>query len=297
MSSLAIHGQPVILFAEECEHAASREENFVSVLHVRLAMADMMLVADCSSGNAGDSIASRMVVEHFYTHLSALPPDYPVDTAIRAATAQANASILAAASTQGLLHKGVRVSVVVALLQQEGDITYAWIGHIGDCRAYLHRAGRLHRLTADHTAVQEMLDRKVITPFEALHHPDATVLTRSLGQQLVAEIEIEQVPLAVGDTLLLCSDSLWRAVPELEIQAAAGSATADSAAHQLLELALTAGGGNGVGIEVARMIPPPEARRQRRRNDDKLPPIALGMILTVFLLALAGVVALIWYLM
>jgi protein phosphatase len=237
-----------------------------------------------------------MVVEHFYAHLSALPPDYPADNAIRAAAAHANASILSAASEQGSLLKGVRVSVVVALLQQEGDITNAWIGHIGDCRAYLHRAGRLHRLTVDHTAVQELLDRKMITPYEALHHPDATVLSRSLGQQLVADIEIEQVPLAVGDTLLLCSDSIWRSVPEQEIQEAAGSASVDFASHQLLELALTAGGGDGVGIEIARMIPPPAARRQRRRSDDKLSPIALGVILTVFLVAVVGVVALIWYL-
>jgi protein phosphatase len=294
MSSPAIHGQPVILFAEECEHAANREESTVSVLNVRLAMADMMLVADGSGGSAGGAAASRLVVEHFYAHLAALPPDYPTDSAIRAAAAHANASILAAASEQGSLLKGVRVSVVLALLQQEGDITHAWIGHIGDSRAYLLRAGRLHRLTADHTAVQEMLDRELITPQEALHHPEAAVLRRSLGQQLAVEIEIEQVPLAVGDTLLLCSSGLWRSVPEAEIQAAADSATADSAAHNLLSLALTAGGRNGVGIEIARMIQPPATRRRSRREH---PPVGLGVILTVFLLAVAGVVALIWYLM
>jgi protein phosphatase len=295
MSSPAIHGQPVILFAEECEHAATSEESTVSVLNIRLAMADMMLVADGSNPNTGGAAASRMAVEHFYAHLSALPPDFPADNAIRAAAAHANASILAAASEPGSLLKGARVSVVVALLQQEGDITHAWIGHIGDSRAYLLRAGRLHRLTADHTAVQKLLDRNLLTPQEALHHPEAAVLRRSLGQQLAVEIEIEQVPLAVGDTLLLCSSGLWRSVPELEIQAAADSATADSAARNLLSLALTAGGRNGIGIEVARMIQPPATRRSRRRSEH--PPVGLGVILTVFLLAVAGVVALIWYLM
>jgi protein phosphatase len=292
MSSLAIHGQPVLLFAEECESPANHEESTVSVLNVRLAMADMMLVADGSGGNASDAIASRMVVEHFYAHLSALSPDYPVDRAIQAAAAYANASILTAASAKDSFLAGARVSIVVALLQQEGDITHAWIGHIGDCRAYLLRAGRLHRLTADHTVVQELLDRKMITDYEALHHPDAQVLKRSLGQQLPVEIEVEQVPLAVGDTLLLCSGGLWRSVPDAEIQEAANSATSDSAARNLLALALSAGGKKGVGIEIARMILPPETRR---RHDH--PPIPMGVVLTVFLMALGAVIALVWYLM
>ena len=295
MSNLPLLGQPVILFAEECENPANRVENPVSVLHVRLAMADMMLVADGSGGSAGSAVASRMVVEYFYAHLAGLPPDYTIDNAIRAASEYANASILAAAAAPGSRLQGARVSVVVALLQQDGDITYAWIGHIGDSRAYLLRAGRLHQLTVDHTAVQEMLDRKLISPFEALHHPEAEVLTRSLGQRLAVEIEIEQVPLAVGDTLLLCSSGLWRPVPETEIQAAADSTTAVSAAHNLLELALAAGGRAGVGIEIARMILPPEARRRRRRGDEH-PPVSLGVILIIFLLAVAGVVALLWYL-
>jgi len=294
MSSLAVHGQPVILFAEECEHPANREEGHVSVLHVRLALGELLLVADGSASSQESAYAARMAVEHFYAHLSALPSGYPAEVAIREATERANAGILAAVSASGSSFQGMRASLAMALLQQEGDITHAWIGHMGDSRAYLLRAGRLHRLTVDHTAVQEMLDRKEISPLEALHHPEAAVLTRSLGQRLAVEIEIEQVPLAVGDTLLLCSGSLWRSVPEPEIQAAADSATTESAAHNLLALALSADGRNSVGIEIARIIPPSATRRQRRREH---PPIALGVIVTVFLLALAGVAALIWYLL
>ncbi|MGB7985628.1 MAG: protein phosphatase 2C domain-containing protein [Terracidiphilus sp.] len=292
MSSLAIHPQPDILFAEECERPANREESPVSVLHVRLALGDLLLVADGGTSSPECSFASRLVAEHFYAHLSALPPDYPAENAIREAAERANAGILAVSSAPGSSLRGARSTVVAALLQQDGEITHARIAHIGDSRAYLLRAGRLHQLTTDHTMVQEMLDRKMISTFEAQHHPEAAVLTRSLGQRLAVEIEIEQVPLAVGDTLLLCSGGLWRRVPELEIQAAADSATADSAGRNLLSLALAAGGKDGVGIEIARIILPPAARQRHSEH----PPIALGLVLTVFLLAVAGVVALIWYL-
>jgi len=199
---------------------------------------------------------------------------------------------LAAAATQGSSPQDFRASLLVALLQQDGDITHAWIGHIGDSRAYLLRAGRLHRLTIDHTVVQEMLDHKMLSAFEALHHPEAKVLTRSLGQQLAVEIDIEQVPLAVGDTLLLCSDSLWRAVAEQEIQAAADSATADSAARNLLTLVLATGGAEGVGIEMARIIQPPETEDEHAHQ-----PLAIVVAGSVFLLGLGGVIGLLWYLL
>ncbi len=289
MSSLAIHGQPVLLFAEECEHPANHEENPVSVLHVRLALGELLVVVDGGAGSREGALASRMAVEHFYAHLSGLPLGFPVDNAIRDAAARANAGILAAASAPDFSLQGMRASVVAALLQQDGDITRAWIGHMGDCRAYLLRAGRMHRLTVDHTVVQELLDREMITASEAWNHPQAMVVTRSLGQRLAVEIELEEIPLAVGDTLLLCSGGLWRPVPEKEIQAAAESETAEAAAHNLLALALSADGKKSVGLEIARMIPPPDARHEER------PPIALGALLTIFLLSLGCLCALVWF--
>jgi protein phosphatase len=181
--------------------------------------------------------------------------------------------------------------VVAALLQQRGDITNACIGHIGNSRAYLMRAGRLHRLTTDHSAVQTLLNRNLITPEEAKNHPDASVLTRCLGHQLDVEIEIEQLPLAVGDTLLLCSYGLWGFVPESDIQTAAASLSVEAAAHNLLELALTTGGHNNIGIEVAQLIAPPDPAFHPRSEH---PPLAFKLILTVFLLALGGLCVLAW---
>jgi protein phosphatase len=283
MSEIAVIGKPVILFAEECNRGALGEDNQDSVLHIRIALGDLLIVADGMGGNTGGATASRMVVENFYAHLAALPHDYPAATAIREAAARANASIFAAAKTYGLPHLSMGSTVVLALVQQGENGTHALIGHIGDSRAYLVRAGRLHQLTTDHSAVQSLLSRNLITPEEAKHHPDSSKLTRSLGQQPEIEIDIEHHPLAAGDTLLLCSDGLWGFVPEQDILRTADSPglTVEAAAHGLLELALAAGGHNNIGIEMARLIPPPDAVPVRKENYLAV-KIVMGMVLFAF---------------
>jgi hypothetical protein len=116
------------------------------------------------------------------------------------------------------------------------------------------------------------------------------VLTRCLGHQLNVEIEIEQLPLAVDDTLLLCSHGLCGYVPESEIQTASASLSVEAAAHHLLELALTTGGHNNIGIEMARLVAPPDPALRPRTEHHP----AAKWVLAVFLLALGGLCVLAW---
>jgi protein phosphatase len=285
--------QPSILFAEECDRGTLREENQDSVLHVRIAMGDLMIVAGGVGGYPGGATASRMAVEHFYAHLAALPREFPVGNAIRAAAARANEKIFAASKTPGAPNQGMGSTVVLAVVQEEADETHVWIGHIGDSRAYLMRAGRLHLLTTDHSAVQDLITRALITKEEAPRHPDAQVLSRSLGLQPEVEIDIEQHPLAVGDTLLLCSDGLWGFVPEREIQKVLETPgfTLETVAHNLLELALAAGGHDNIGIEIARLIEPPDASAMFPRKESY---VALKVVIAMLLIAFAALCVLIY---
>lgn len=99
-----------------------------------------------------------------------------------------------------------------------------------------------------------------------------------------------RLPLAVGDTLLLCSHGLWGFVPELEIQTAA-SLSVEAAAQDLLEMALNTGGHNNIGIEIARLIAPPDPAS--RPQTEHRP--AGNWVLAVFLLAIAGLCVLAWF--
>jgi serine/threonine protein phosphatase PrpC len=255
MSKVPIAGQPPIVFAEVCDRGLVREENQDSVLRAAIPMGQLLIVADGIGGYQGGAVASKMVIESIHRHLAALPPEYPAGQAIEEAAARANASVIAAATAPGSLYQHMGSTVVMALLQKDAAGPFAWIGHIGDSRAYRVNADRLMRLTSDHSAVQALLNRNLITPEQALNHPDASVLTRSLGHQAEVTIDIERVSLMPGDTLLLCSDGLWGYVPEQEIERVVTDPALPvaAAAKALLELALAAGGHDNIGIEMARL--------------------------------------------
>jgi len=260
MSEKPIPRPLVFAFAEQCDRGSVREENQDNVLHVCIPLGALLIVADGIGGYSGGATASRMVIAGFHAYLAALPRDYPADRAIIEASARANATIVAAASAPNSPFRRMGSTVVLALLQQDTTGTFAWIGHIGDSRAYLVRDGRLTRITNDHSAVQALLDRNLITPEQARNHPDASVLTRSLGHQPEVEIDLEKLPLVAGDSLLLCSDGLWGYVSEVEIERAATNPdlTPEAASKALLDLALSAGGHDNIGIEMVRLSTPLE---------------------------------------
>jgi protein phosphatase len=283
MSDSPVLGQPVILFAEECDRGTLRQVNQDSVLHVSIPLGDLLIVADGVGGeNTGVISASQMAVQLIHAHLAALPQDSLADKAIRDVVEQANAKITPVDKESGVPQLRVGTAVIVALVQQESEGAHVWIGHVGDCRGYLLRAGRLHRLTSDHSAVQSLLDRNLISPEEVYHHPDTLVLTRSLGVGPEVEVDVERHPLAVGDTILLCSDGLWDAVPEKEIETTAAGPTVEAAAHSLLIRALTTGGRDNISIEMARII---ETRDLPRKSDHTG---LLKWVIVLFLLALVG---------
>jgi len=249
---------PAITFSQACDRGKVREENQDHVHAASIPLGELFIVADGIGGYQGGATASRMVVEEFLAQLSAKPVNYPPEQALQEAAVHTNAAIYAAASTGDPAYHRMGSTVVLALIRG----SEALIGHIGDSRAYLIRAVQMTRLTNDHSAVQALVNKNLLTEEEARRHPDSSVLTRSLGHRPEVEIEIDRIALQPGDALLLCSDGLWGYVAQGDISAVATdpNLTVETIADTMLHQALAAGGHDNIGIEFIRFNGAPPAQ-------------------------------------
>jgi len=123
-------------------------------------------------------------------------------------------------------------TTLVAALVSPADACI--IGNIGDSRAYLvsHRA---HRITRDHSRVQELVDAGVLTPAEAECHPMRHIVTRIIGRR--GEMPDITICRLDGSRLLLCSDGLLDGMGEPAILTAMQGAGMPEVCDLLVERA------------------------------------------------------------
>ncbi len=134
------------------------------------------------------------------------------------------------------------------------------LGHVGDSRAYLFRAGVLEQVSHDHTYVQMLVDSGRLTEEEARHHPWRNVVLRSLSTHPDAGPgDLDVVPLDVqpGDRLLLCSDGLSDLVDAARIAEVLGLRDPHSAAAVLAQSARVAGGRDNITCVVLDVVDGP----------------------------------------
>jgi protein phosphatase len=138
------------------------------------------VLADGMGGYNAGEVASVMAVELITTSVQhGLAADESMLAAqceLTDALHMANTAIYAAAqSTPGC--SGMGTTVVAALVLASEVL----IAHLGDSRAYAWRAGRLQRLTRDHSLVQQDIDAGRITEADARTSRYGHLVTRALG--------------------------------------------------------------------------------------------------------------------
>ena len=254
MSVTAIPEGFAIDIAGWCDGGSAGEENRKMARHSSAPLGDLLVVAD-----SGGSEASQLAVDAISSCVEDAPAFLPPEIVIEEAIRHANAAVAAAAAKPDCPDSGMGAKVVVALLRRDAKRSHApvhaIIGHVGDIRAYLVHNQELTQLTGEHSTSPEPPGSKQIAPLEAEAQPDASTPKWRLGQEFSVRVEMRTVSLQDGDTLMLCSDSLWGHVPEQEIERilADGARSVQEASRALLKLALDAGGDDSVAIEIARL--------------------------------------------
>lgn len=167
-------------------------------------------VADGMGGHNAGEVASAMAVQVFSEEMRKTG-DITAG-ALHTAVARANEAVYRKAlENAGMSGMGTTFSA----LAEQGETAY--LAHVGDSRIYLVRRGAILQLTTDHTLVEEMVQKGLITPREARVHPKRNIITRALGTEESVQIDIVQMGTRPGDAFFLCSDGMTNYVDEREI--------------------------------------------------------------------------------
>jgi protein phosphatase len=243
----------------------------------------IFLVADGMGAHAVGELASDMsvnIIPHTY-HKYALQGGV---SALRKAFVEANASIHAKGQ-QNPEFSGMGTTTTALLLRPEG----AWIGHVGDSRAYRVRNGTIEQISYDHSLVWEMAKRQGVDP-EGLQGIPSNVIVRSLGPEPLVQVDVEgPYPVQPGDIFLLCSDGLSGQVSDHEIGAIASSLPPAEACRFLVDLANLRGGPDNITVLIVRIHDQPGKARPsngRGRSGSNgvawpLPTLLLGVLLVI----------------
>jgi len=216
-----------------------------------------LIVADGMGGHASGEVASRLAIREIVRLALALPDWITrIDDNTRDAAAtraqdrieQLNAMVIEGGQSNPEL-RGMGCTLTAA--RNLGRVLQ--ISHVGDSRAYLLRAGELHRLTRDHTYVQVLVDGGAMSREEAAKSTSRHILVNAVGgSNEDVRVDVERVPLANGDRVLLCTDGLTDGVDDVVIRRLlAEGQTAAATAAALIERALEGGGRDNITVIVA----------------------------------------------
>ena len=197
-------------------------------------------VADGMGGHNAGEVASALAVQTYAENMRAVRR--VTAEALKNAVARANEAVYRASQESPEVSG---MGTTFSALAMEG--ANAFIAHVGDSRVYLIRRGALMQVTIDHTLVEEMVLKGIITVREARVHPRRNIITRALGTEPRVEIDMLQLDLKPGDVFFLCSDGLTNHVPEREIlHAAVNDMDWQQKLRHLIGIALENGGQDNI---------------------------------------------------
>jgi serine/threonine protein phosphatase PrpC len=207
----------------------------------------LFVVADGMGGAQAGEVASRAAVAAFEGAMPPGPPERVLEQTIKLA----NRTIHEQAQTDPEL-AGMGTTTTAAIVDPGADEVA--IGHVGDSRAYRFRAGKLERLTRDHSLVEEMRRKGQLTEAQAEEHPQRSIITRALGPEPEVEVDLQTVPAQPGDVFLICSDGLTTMLDDAHLGRLLERASSlEVAARTLIDEANRAGGRDNITVVLFKL--------------------------------------------
>jgi len=173
----------------------------------------LFLVCDGVGGQAKGEEASKLTCESFGEYLEQKDHFYneeDIKNALRFTEDKIDAYLL-----QNPAAKGMATTLTLLSFHEKG----ATIAHVGDSRVYQIRNGKIIFQTKDHSLINEMLTKKLITEEQAKEHPQRNVVTRAIrGKQHPALIDVKVLTdIQEEDYFFLCTDGITETINDKEL--------------------------------------------------------------------------------
>ncbi|HEX6530447.1 MAG TPA: PP2C family serine/threonine-protein phosphatase [Burkholderiales bacterium] len=229
----------------------ARDINEDRVGHWTAPGAVLMAVADGLGGHIHGELAAQLAIDILGAAFAAEARDKLADPAefLSRALAAGHAGIVRESDRRGFPENPR--TVIVACVVQDGHVYWT---HVGDCRFYLLRGGRVVARSRDHTVVQRLVDEGRIREEAAATHPHRNRLLQCLGGVQVPRIEpVASERLARDDIVLLCSDGFWGPLSQRQLLHPLLSRPLGEAIPELMALAESTAGPECDNVSVVAM--------------------------------------------
>jgi len=233
-----------------------RENNEDAVEIKQFPNMTIAIVADGMGGQAAGEHASKMATEvvprEIKNQIVKVRASEDVQVAVRRAVVKANQEIISTGQRDPDF-RNMGTTVVLCLWLKDDRV---FIAGVGDSRAYKISEGEIEQLTVDHSLAQALVEAGTISPEEAREHRFKNVLWKYLGSKEVGDgPDVKEVPIRVGDRLLLCTDGLSGVVPDDRLRdAMMAQPDPQACAEELCQLALDSGSRDNVSCVVVEVI-------------------------------------------
>ncbi len=206
-----------------------------------------LIIADGMGGHKAGQIASGLACSIITNHIKEVFDlkginDENAGTCLADAISIANKKLYSDQLADESL-SGMGTTVVAAVITQSN----IHICSAGDSRLYVVD-DKLKQITKDHSYVQDLLDKGLITGEEADKHPNKNIITRAVGTELNIDTDYFALSKDNITKLIMCTDGLTNFVSDSEIESILKNNDAQSANKILIDLANNNGGKDNITV-------------------------------------------------
>ena len=214
----------------------------------RLKRGAIMVMADGVGGQGHGEVASRMAVEASIDFFKRADPSTPVKRLLRDLFNRVNLAV----HNEGVNdQKGGRMATTLAVCIFRDKELH--IGHVGDTRVYLVRHETIEKLTSDHSYTGMQVKLRLISEHEARASHLRSVLTRSVGQELIVRPDLKRLKLLSRDRIVQCTDGLYCFMNDSEISEGVDRLNMDEICAYLTSLAVRRGTDDNLSVQIVQV--------------------------------------------